>query len=896
MFFFELENKYKKSEIKTAQIVEQDLKDINKYENIKNGENKEKNYDPPHPKIYFTCYLFNEEIEYNTKKGGKNVTFKLNTQKALVISSFYQFHSSFYSILPAIKKCSNVSKFELEKLIHSLIFDIPSPCPGIYTVEYQNSGYINAEFKLYPINKIPKAISDLKLTIEKLTIRKVLEIVKYVILEVPVIVFGLDKFVLANVVKSLEEFIYPFTYPYSVITILPKVYYKCLEKLGCFIVGINEKYYKKFFENNNINLNDRNYVIVSLSEPEPYFDFIKKLTDKYGIILKDYNKSIKKEEEDKKNIIKDVSFPKHYLMKLMKNLNQIFSDLNKIIKTENDIREQFYYFFISMLQHYKTFLNNNKINLKKIYNKAENNLVELINVNELFKFQDFILKTDDSLDFFNSFMSTRIWKSFIIKNIYPLTVEEKLEVLLFDDNIRRKKNRKMIKQLFKEYTYFLETDIFDYQKKEEIKISDIQGIDQSSIDCDNIEDKPFVLDDEKFDLLFHQNFIKSNKKVKNLYVDFYDKCNMILKDNRFLEKYNNIGYDININEELKSNNENYVQKIWFIIICYIFKHLDKGEKWVIFNELLKEIQSMSNLQHKISIIDPFISNLLFTTFIKYGDKQMCSLLYKELYNLPSVKEDYLIFTQLHKKFVNKKEEFKFSLPKEAILKERNYNLFGLMGNKPLTKILLVTICNQCRIKIDVYNAIMNYSSVYTNRIFTKCSICKQDRVAKFTISVVNSANDTAYVIYSPKFIFHYINNLGDFNNETFYKEHLTIFFNIIILFYIWGYSYDFIFPYKEKKYLGFDTNCLNIEKTGEDKYIQKKQSKNKIKWYENIVPTENKFRLKRFSNFIHSRKASAGTFKSFDGLNTSSFLKSSFKKKKDKTFYTLKYSKTISEC
>jgi len=791
----------------------------------------------------------------------------------------------------AIRKFPKISKFGLEKLIHSLIFDIPSPCPGIYTVTYQNSNYINAEFELYPINKVPRASSDLKTTIEKLKIRDVLDIVKFVILEVPVIVFGLDKFVLVNVVKSFEEFIYPFTYPYSVITILPKVYYKCLEKLECYIVGINEKYDEKFFENNNINLNDRNYVIVNLTEQEPHYYYIKKLTDKYSIILKDYNKSIKKEEDDKKNIIKDVNFPKHYLMKLMKNLNQISSDLNKAIKGENDIREQFYYFFISMLQHYKTFLNNNKIYLKQIYNTSENNLVELTNINDLFKLQDFILKTDDSLDFFNSFMSTRIWKSFIIKNIYPLTVEEKLEVLLFDDNIRKKKNKKMIKQLFKENTYFLETDIFNNkQKKEEIKISDIEGIDKCSINCDNLE-KPLVFDDEKFDLLFHQNFIKSNKKIKNLYEEFYEKCNKILKDNRFLEKYNNIGYDININEELQSNNKYYVQKIWLIIICYIFKHLDKGEKWVLFSELLTEIQNISKFQYKLTVIDPFISNLLITTFIKYGDKQMCSLLYKELYNLPSVKNDYLIFTQFHKKFINKKEEFKFSLPKEAILKERNYNLFGLKEKKPLTKILLVTICNQCRIKMDICNPIMNYASVYTNRIFTKCSICKQDNVAKFTLSVPNLANDAAYVIYSPKFIFHYINNLGDFNNETFYKEHLTIFLNIIIFFQMCGYNYDFVFPYIKKKYLGFDTNCLNIEKTGEDKYVQKKQNKNKIKWYENIVPTENKFRLKRFSNFIHSRQVSAATFKSFDGLNPTSFLKMSFKKKKDKNFS----SKTISE-
>ena len=48
---------------------------------------------------------------------------------------------------------------------------------------------------------------------------------------------------------------------------------------------------------------------------------------------------------------------------------------------------------------------------------------------------------------------------------------------------------------------------------------------------------------------------------------------------------------------------------------------------------------------------------------KYGDKEMCSLIYKELNDIPCVKDDYLIFDNLHKKFMNKKGEFENSLPK-----------------------------------------------------------------------------------------------------------------------------------------------------------------------------------------------------------------------------------------
>jgi hypothetical protein len=74
------------------------------------------------------------------------------------------------------------------------------------------------------------------------------------------------------------------------------------------------------------------------------------------------------------------------------------------------------------------------------------------------------------MDFFNYFMSTRIWKNFLIKNLYPSTIEEKFEILLLDENIRKKKNKSVINKLFKDNTPFLLTDLFDIKKTETIKI------------------------------------------------------------------------------------------------------------------------------------------------------------------------------------------------------------------------------------------------------------------------------------------------------------------------------------------------------------------------------------------------------------------------------------------
>ena len=866
-------------------------------------KNKDSNYicEPPHPKICYTCYLFDEEMIFNqkAKKDGSNVTVNLHTQKALVISSFYEFYVEFTEILKAIKRCmeTNLIGFDLEKAVHSLVFDIPSPCPGMIKVSYDYSSLYKIEFELYPINKVPKPSADLKMLFNLMKINEVILIFRYIILEIPVIFFCQDKFTLSNIVKSFEEILFPFKHPYAVIEILPKEYYKSLEKLSCFIVGINQKYSKDFFEVNNINLDDKEYVVVNLSEQFDH-EYIPRNIDKYGIILKDCQKKMERNKLPGRYMLNKPNFPKHYLEKLMKNLNNLFigkNGMQKIISygyVENDeIRYQFYYFFISMLQHYKSYLNIDKINSIENYSKVEN---ESFNINELFKMNDFIFKDNDSIEFFQFFMDTQIWKSFLMKNIFPSTIEEKLEVLLLDENIRKKRNKNMIKSLFKENTPFLETFKFNIINVETIKI-EYDKDQEMHISTNNTDLSNYfpLLNDNKMKVLYEQNFLFNQAKPKNLYQEFYVECQLMLKDKKFLEGYNSISYNLNKNEELESDNENYVLKLWYLLICYNFKHLDKEEKWTMFNEMFNDILNMTP-SNKISIIDSFLSDLLFSTFIKYGDKEMCSLLYKELNDIPCVKDDYLIFTHLHEKFMNKKDEFDLDLPKEYYLKEKNYNIYNLpKGNK--MEIVLISACPKCKIKFDLRPEILNFSSMKNDEIYFKCNICKQSYIANIAISKGKLYRDEKYKLLTPKYLFYCIKNLGDFNNNNFYEIHKGIFYNLLILFQLKGYNYNFLFPNKEQKsYYGFDPNDLKIEKEEGKSYIQKNKDENKPKWYENIEEDENLLRHRRFTKIMHSRKASAETFKTFEPLSSTAFFQKSIKKT-DKNLCTLKYSKTINE-
>jgi hypothetical protein len=139
---------------------------VNKYNysEIKNIKNVNNFFDPPHPKIYYTCYLFDEIIE-NEQKSQRGLPEKViyHTQKALVFSSFYQFYQDFFFILKGIRNWSQkLMGLDLEQMIYNLLFNIPAPCPGIKKVCFNYSILFKLEFKLNPVNQIPINGADIK--------------------------------------------------------------------------------------------------------------------------------------------------------------------------------------------------------------------------------------------------------------------------------------------------------------------------------------------------------------------------------------------------------------------------------------------------------------------------------------------------------------------------------------------------------------------------------------------------------------------------------------------------------------------------------------------------------------------------------------------------------------
>ena len=75
----------------------------------------------------------------------------------------------------------------------------------------------------------------------------IFEIIKWIILEVPILFFCENLKDLTYTIEGLVSLIYPFEYSYPVISILPEINYPFILFLKHFIFGINHKYTKDIF-------------------------------------------------------------------------------------------------------------------------------------------------------------------------------------------------------------------------------------------------------------------------------------------------------------------------------------------------------------------------------------------------------------------------------------------------------------------------------------------------------------------------------------------------------------------------------------------------------------------------------------------------------------------------
>ena len=560
-------------------LISYESKDLN--EKIKKTEDwifsldnlttEEKNSSLKTNKLYYTCYLFYENVEsYKTLANHRRNTTckneevfeekneKLLIPKVICLSSFTPLYKHGRFLLHTIKKYVDNFNYELlfdknnfypiEKIIQGLIFNLPGLPRGNWVIllsketfyneinqendgktyrsfmgdiNYKNNQQKDLVFEESPANKRPRSLINYSLIMRFFRIEEIFEIIRSIILEEPILFFCDNIQNLTHTIEGILALIYPLEYPYPVVSVLPEENYSLISAFNHFIFGINCQFSEDLIKQKIINLDGKKIVVIvrienRFSNP---LNSSEKDKLKYPVIstlkankkkplikldqLKNYgvekNQNIDKNIQEKKRSPK---LPIHYFGKCSKRLEPLISSKLKEASSKNKTKnlssfekdkifnnemiENFIYFFTCILLNYQEYCYKfDKIKKCLIFNESQvdnNGYVESLseeeynylyerksmldekynmnklNINDIFNCAGFIAMTP-TLDrpFYEKFFQTKIFFNFIKKKIFPLSIQDKLDILYFDDKINEKLSRE--KKMKKIDTKFIEDDL-----------------------------------------------------------------------------------------------------------------------------------------------------------------------------------------------------------------------------------------------------------------------------------------------------------------------------------------------------------------------------------------------------------------------------------------------------
>ena len=586
-------------------------------------------------RVYYTCLLFYENIEnyricINHIKSYKSSDIRnkgLLIPKVICLSSFTPFYEQTKNILQKIKlyvdnynynnrSMDNTNIFPIEKIIEGLIFALPALPRGNCSIKLDNNSFnfgnnesnTNKDtknqyilFKETPPNKNPRIFVNYSILMYYFRIEEIFDVIKFIILEEPILFFCEDKEVLSNIILAFISLIYPLQYPHPVVTILPEQNFSFISLFKHFIFGINIKYSEEYLTKKIIldgvkfiriiKLEKRFNDIINTEEMDKLgysvFSSLKADENKPLIKIDEYNGNGYINDINDSEIInkkKTINLPRHYFEKCVRKLEKEVNEKIKELQTKNknkkinnieikeekenifnnEIREKFLYFFSCILLKYQEYCVKFE---KKIYEDKdkEGNIIEKefgernykleqkyylgnIKLSDIFNCEEFI-DSIPSLDreFYNIFFKTKIFYNFIYKKIFPESNQDKLDILYFDEIINKKISRES--RIQKIETKFL---LYDYESAvNEILINSLK--------------RPISTNVNKF-LLKHENREKALNYFQYIYSSYDEDDNSIdeetipdKKEQIFFYYY---AFPILLNDGIFYNEKNNNNKKW----------------------------------------------------------------------------------------------------------------------------------------------------------------------------------------------------------------------------------------------------------------------------------------------------------------------------------------------
>ena len=803
---------------------------------------------------------FKSEIDFNNKeKNNKNINDNIDNYKnyyfpkILCLVSTQHFFKEQTKILKQIYTYfldNTPKKIPLEKKILTILLNIPIPPKGLLEIEYNlQENYEKVKIKGEKMNKIENLDDELNIIFSRFSINKILIIFKYILFETKTIIFSTKINELTYFIYGIISLLFPFHHSFQVSSSIPNGAYDVLESISPYILGINSKFRINFFKENKIDLSDLDLFIIDLDE-----------------------KKIKIAGKDNAP-----QFPKSILRPLHDGLEEIIGiKKHKSIKDINfkEVRLLFFDFLVNLLTDYDFYL-------KKDYfkNKLSNS-----GIKNLFKIKEFVEShSSNEKVFYKKFTETQMFSDFIYKKMIPKNLNEKFEILLVDEALIKKKNKKLFTK--KKSTVFLDSKDYEYSRVYEVPHSKILS---------KREKKYFLNEEDRNNLLLYGQKINEEKEEKSNEVNFtfeyyvFPILNKSFFDSPPLGEYflapdsivfsdvdrantdilsktlnnpNNIGNKKTLEEEM----QNYIYLTYIELWSYSYWFLDFSEKDIKFNQLLEILNKITH--HEVELFDH-----LFEALNKSKESDKILQLYDILLKYNIVPSSYIYSTvntilNKHKLVKSYSNNNFFRINKDINEKGKknqkrtfhSMNEGNILGDKVI--FYLKQPCPECYKDIDIIEVSLNFRNMVKEIFWAKCPLCGKYIIPKIDVLLgneinvmkndydesINSSKFTKFVLHSPYELKNNIKNIINkegfsiFLLENIKEKYPSLFWSCVWYFKINKIDLDIILPYEwtniqkwnNKKKL-MPSNLTSFMQTDNEKdkktkqlYIKKKQKKSK---------------------------------------------------------------------
>ena len=732
----------------------------------------------------------------NPKKIDKNLKNYYLPKIICFVSLKPEFHLH-EKILYQLYDYLNIEKIKipLEKIILNILCNIPNPPRGIHKYQYtmaENFEKINIQAE--KMNRIKIIDEDLKKIIGFFkSIDNFLTIFKYTLFETKTTIFSTNVNKIFYLINGLISILFPFNYPFQILSCLMDGF-GILESPPPYIIGINQKFDKNFFPNHNIELKSIKILVIDLD------------TQKFYLNFKEHSPDI----------------PENILKKLKSKIEIALNRNNSNeISEENTISFAFYEFFLNILLNYSNYLN--KDNLKKNF--------KIKNLEILFKTKEFIESHSTSeRPFYTELTKTQMFNDFILKKMIPKDITDKLDILLFDENINKINNKKKTFFSRKNSTSFLTSKEYEFKSNHKIpKVKSLLDEELSRYKNKNyykknlLKGQEIILEDKDY-FFNYIIFPKFNNDFfefpsNEFFIYFYTVENIINDINRVnTDLLAKSLIDIGDNDSLINDGEEMLDYIYLTYIevwGYSFWYQDLSERDYRFNQLMEVLDKIKRQE-----IELF--NILFEMLDKFYEKEKLKKLYDKILEYKLTPNSFIysivgknmnenrIGYNIDNLFWGKKEK-KNNFQRRTFKSE---NETTILGNN--IHFIYMQECPECGKIINIKTICKDYKKMKKELLWATCPICLMDIKPQLSVILGNDifpgaknialSKTEIFTLYSP---YELKNNIKIIiSKEQFHllnidklrNSYTNIFWNCIWYFHLYNLDYSIILPYEVNLY------------------------------------------------------------------------------------------------